>query len=187
MRICGFTIVRNAARLGYPFEESIRSLLPLVDELVVAVGRGQPKDAHTSEAVHAIPTRDPLGGRARRISSAPPGPDAGTGEGADARTRLSLRMVQPSRTAGRAHSQFSPRLRRERPVPRIARRDFRTADGRARVRGNAPAGHARADRRGRRPRGAEPAGPLAPPGTRGRADPAASAVRPRMDAAALSR
>ena len=36
--ISGFTIVRNAIRYDYPFRESIRSLLPLVDELVIAVG-----------------------------------------------------------------------------------------------------------------------------------------------------
>lgn len=41
MRISGFTIARNAIKLGYPIEQSIRSLLPLVDELVVAVGEGE--------------------------------------------------------------------------------------------------------------------------------------------------
>ncbi len=39
MRISGFTIARDAVRYGYPLEASLRSLLPLVDELVVAVGR----------------------------------------------------------------------------------------------------------------------------------------------------
>lgn len=34
----GFTIVRNGDSLGYPWTESIRSLAPLVDELVVAHG-----------------------------------------------------------------------------------------------------------------------------------------------------
>jgi glycosyltransferase involved in cell wall biosynthesis len=38
VRISGFTIARNAIKLGYPIEESIRSVLPLVDEMVVAVG-----------------------------------------------------------------------------------------------------------------------------------------------------
>lgn len=38
MRVSGFTICRNSVKLGYPLEESLRSLLPLVDELVVAVG-----------------------------------------------------------------------------------------------------------------------------------------------------
>ena len=38
MKVSGFTICRNALKLGYPLEESLRSLLPLVDELVVGVG-----------------------------------------------------------------------------------------------------------------------------------------------------
>jgi hypothetical protein len=38
VKVSGFTIARNAVRLGYPIEQSLRSLLPLVDELVVAVG-----------------------------------------------------------------------------------------------------------------------------------------------------
>lgn len=36
--ISGFTIVRNAIELDFPVVESIRSILPLVDELVVNVG-----------------------------------------------------------------------------------------------------------------------------------------------------
>lgn len=36
--ISGFTMVRNATRLDFPVEASIRSLLPAVDELVVNVG-----------------------------------------------------------------------------------------------------------------------------------------------------
>ena len=38
MFVSGFTIVRNALRYDYPVVESIRSLLPLVDEMVVAIG-----------------------------------------------------------------------------------------------------------------------------------------------------
>ncbi|MGN6133540.1 MAG: glycosyltransferase family 2 protein [Aureliella sp.] len=38
MQVSGFSVVRNAIRYDYPFLESLRSLLPLVDELVVAVG-----------------------------------------------------------------------------------------------------------------------------------------------------
>lgn len=41
MKLSGFTLARNAIRYGYPLEQSLRSLLPLVDELVVAVGRSQ--------------------------------------------------------------------------------------------------------------------------------------------------
>ena len=38
MKISGFTIARDAVRFDYPLAESLRSLLPLVDELIVAVG-----------------------------------------------------------------------------------------------------------------------------------------------------
>lgn len=41
MKVSGFTICRNAIKFGYPIEESLRSLLPLVDELVVGVGDGE--------------------------------------------------------------------------------------------------------------------------------------------------
>lgn len=51
VKISGFTILRSAVRLGYPFEASLRSLLPLVDELVVSVGDD---DDGTWEAVAAI-------------------------------------------------------------------------------------------------------------------------------------
>jgi len=40
-RVSGFSIVRNGILYGYPLAESLRSLAPLVDELVVAVGRGE--------------------------------------------------------------------------------------------------------------------------------------------------
>ena len=39
MKVSGFTFARNAVRLRYPLVESIRSVLPLVDEMVVNVGR----------------------------------------------------------------------------------------------------------------------------------------------------
>jgi hypothetical protein len=37
--ISGFTFCRNAVSLGYPFVESISSILPIVDEFVVNVGK----------------------------------------------------------------------------------------------------------------------------------------------------
>jgi glycosyltransferase involved in cell wall biosynthesis len=49
--ISGFTFIRNGVELGFPFEASIRSLLPLVDEFVVAVGRS---DDDTLLRVQAI-------------------------------------------------------------------------------------------------------------------------------------
>ncbi|HEV2452873.1 MAG TPA: glycosyltransferase [Verrucomicrobiae bacterium] len=38
MKISGFTFLRNGQKLGYPFVASIRSILPLVDEFVIALG-----------------------------------------------------------------------------------------------------------------------------------------------------
>jgi hypothetical protein len=39
--ISGFTFLRNGVKLGFPFEASVRSILPLVDEFVVAIARGE--------------------------------------------------------------------------------------------------------------------------------------------------
>jgi hypothetical protein len=41
VQISGFTFVRNAVSLGYPLEESLRSALAMVDELVVVVARAE--------------------------------------------------------------------------------------------------------------------------------------------------
>jgi glycosyltransferase involved in cell wall biosynthesis len=49
--ISGFTFIRNGVELGFPFEESVRSLLPLVDEFVIAVGKS--RDG-TLERIRAI-------------------------------------------------------------------------------------------------------------------------------------
>jgi glycosyltransferase involved in cell wall biosynthesis len=49
--ISGFTFIRNGVELGFPFEASIRSLLPLVDEFVVVVGKS---NDDTLARIHAI-------------------------------------------------------------------------------------------------------------------------------------
>ncbi|HEY9015385.1 MAG TPA: hypothetical protein VIM84_10010, partial [Gemmatimonadales bacterium] len=41
VQVSGFTIVRNAIKLDFPVEASIRSILPICDELVVNVGRSE--------------------------------------------------------------------------------------------------------------------------------------------------
>jgi len=38
MRVSGFTIVRNARLLDYPFLESVRSLVPLCEEIIINLG-----------------------------------------------------------------------------------------------------------------------------------------------------
>jgi glycosyltransferase involved in cell wall biosynthesis len=41
MKVTGFTIVRNGVKFDYPFIESIKSVLPLCDEMIVAVGNSE--------------------------------------------------------------------------------------------------------------------------------------------------
>ena len=40
-KLSGFTIVRNAIKYDYPIVESIKSILPIVDEYIVAVGNSE--------------------------------------------------------------------------------------------------------------------------------------------------
>jgi len=44
MKISGFSFVRNGVKLYYPVVESIKSILPICDEFVVAIGQGDPDD-----------------------------------------------------------------------------------------------------------------------------------------------
>jgi glycosyltransferase involved in cell wall biosynthesis len=44
VRISGFTFARNAVKLDYPLREALLSILPIVDELIVAVVPGDPDD-----------------------------------------------------------------------------------------------------------------------------------------------
>ena len=41
MKVSGFTFIRNAIKLDYPIVEAIRSILPLCDEVIVAVGNSE--------------------------------------------------------------------------------------------------------------------------------------------------
>jgi len=41
MKICGFTFIRNAVKFDYPIVESIKSILPICHEFVVAVGNSE--------------------------------------------------------------------------------------------------------------------------------------------------
>lgn len=40
MKISGFTFLKNGTLMGYPYLESIRSILPLVDEFIINIGEG---------------------------------------------------------------------------------------------------------------------------------------------------
>jgi hypothetical protein len=53
VKICGFTIIRNALKYDYPVVESILSVLPLCDKFVVSVGNS---DDNTLELIKSIPS-----------------------------------------------------------------------------------------------------------------------------------
>ena len=53
MFISGFSMVRNATKLYYPVRASIESILPIVDEFVIALGTGDGDD-HTLEEIQKI-------------------------------------------------------------------------------------------------------------------------------------
>lgn len=63
MKISGFSFVRNGSKLYYPVKQSIESMLPLCDEIYVAVGKGDPDDTSRddilsigSDKIHIIDT-----------------------------------------------------------------------------------------------------------------------------------
>ncbi len=41
MKVSGFTIIRNALKYDYPIVEAIKSILPICDEFIVAVGKSE--------------------------------------------------------------------------------------------------------------------------------------------------
>ena len=41
MKISAFTFIKNGQILGYPFLESIQSVLPIVDEFIINVGESE--------------------------------------------------------------------------------------------------------------------------------------------------
>jgi glycosyltransferase involved in cell wall biosynthesis len=51
MKVSGFTFVRNAVKYDYPILEAIRSILPICDEVVVAVGNS---DDETLQLVQSL-------------------------------------------------------------------------------------------------------------------------------------
>ncbi|MBO7124649.1 MAG: hypothetical protein J6V74_02255, partial [Bacteroidales bacterium] len=53
MKVCGFTIVKNAAKFYYPIKESILSILPLCDKFIIALGDCDSDDT-TRELLESI-------------------------------------------------------------------------------------------------------------------------------------
>ena len=52
MKVCGFTIIRNATKLDYPVVEAISSILPLCDEMIVAVGNSEDDTLEVVKNIH---------------------------------------------------------------------------------------------------------------------------------------
>lgn len=52
MKISGFSFVKNAVKMYYPVEESIRSILPICYEFVIAVGKGEDGTRELIEGIH---------------------------------------------------------------------------------------------------------------------------------------
>ncbi|MBK9638673.1 MAG: glycosyltransferase family 2 protein [Bacteroidetes bacterium] len=53
MFVSGFTFVRNAVKFDYPVKESILSLLPLVDELIVCLGNSEDTTAELIQSINS--------------------------------------------------------------------------------------------------------------------------------------
>lgn len=53
MLISGFTMVRNAEKYYFPIKASIESILPIVDEFVVALGKGEDKTREIIESINS--------------------------------------------------------------------------------------------------------------------------------------
>lgn len=51
MKVCGFTIVRNAVKFDYPIKEAILSVLPLVDQFIVLVGNSEDNTLELIESI----------------------------------------------------------------------------------------------------------------------------------------
>ena len=53
MKVSGFTFVRNGVKFDYPFIEAIQSILPICDELIVAVGNSEDVTRKKIEAINS--------------------------------------------------------------------------------------------------------------------------------------
>lgn len=66
VNISGFTIVRHGEKFNYPYLESIQSLLPLVDEMIINVGYGEDS---TLLNIQKLQATHPLGQKIRIFES----------------------------------------------------------------------------------------------------------------------
>jgi glycosyltransferase involved in cell wall biosynthesis len=54
LKVSGFTFIKNGEMLGYPFVASIKSILPILDEFIIAVGKS---DDNTLEIIKSIKSK----------------------------------------------------------------------------------------------------------------------------------
>ena len=52
MKVSAFTFIKNGQVLGYPFIQSIQSVLPIVDEFVVNVGESEDNTLALIESIN---------------------------------------------------------------------------------------------------------------------------------------
>lgn len=57
MKVTGFTFVKNAVKYGYPVVESIRSVLPLVDEMIVCLGDSEDETEQLIASINNVKIR----------------------------------------------------------------------------------------------------------------------------------
>ena len=52
MKVTGFSFIKNAIKYQYPIVEAIQSILPLCDEVVIAVGDSEDATRELVGAIH---------------------------------------------------------------------------------------------------------------------------------------
>lgn len=57
MKVVGFSFIRNAVKCDYPISEAIRSILPLCDEVIVAVGNSEDETLQLVRNIHPAKVR----------------------------------------------------------------------------------------------------------------------------------
>lgn len=57
MKVTGFSFIRNAVEYDYPIKESLESLLPIVDEIIVAVGNSKDGTRDLVSKIHPTKIR----------------------------------------------------------------------------------------------------------------------------------
>src|SRR5689334_8438038 len=57
MKVTGFSFIRNAIKFDYPIAEAIRSILPICNEFVIAVGESEDDTLELIRSIHPYKIR----------------------------------------------------------------------------------------------------------------------------------